>query len=178
MVAHIINFQERHCGILSPKPCPFTRFPFEIFRDYKIHGHLHRLLRFMISYCASQEWYKQRYQFNTENRCPTLIDLCDDSLSQQYYHMFQHIEHQLQKQQIIKQKIIYFSPLLPISTQQHLAKIATAHGAIIADQHTANVSHVCHVTHSLSVMWAISYALCISARMTYISCTNYDAISL
>eukprot|EP01084_Bolivina_argentea_P258485 435786_1 len=145
LVASIINVQEKHCGINAVRPRPFTRFPYAIFRDYKTHGHLHRLLRIMISYCASQPWYKTKYQINSDNiNHRLLITLNDQSLLNKYFDMFNYIKKQLKKQQIIKDKIIYFSPLISTQSQQKLAEIARNHGAIISHQANHAVTIVIH----------------------------------
>lgn len=141
----IINFQNTHCGRDSSRPAPFTRFPSSIFTDYKVHGHLHRLLRIMISYCAKQKWWSQKYHQNPENTSTVLVDLGDTSLTSDFFAMFQHIERELKKQSIIKPKVIHFSPSIPIASQQHLSKIARRHGASISEHYTTDVTHVCVV---------------------------------
>eukprot|EP00485_Elphidium_margaritaceum_P006291 CAMPEP_0202704290 /NCGR_PEP_ID=MMETSP1385-20130828/16988_1 /ASSEMBLY_ACC=CAM_ASM_000861 /TAXON_ID=933848 /ORGANISM="Elphidium margaritaceum" /LENGTH=303 /DNA_ID=CAMNT_0049362273 /DNA_START=19 /DNA_END=926 /DNA_ORIENTATION=- len=145
LVAHVINFQEKHCGANAPQPRPFMRFPFEIFRDYKEHGHLHRLLRIMISYCVAQSWYKTRYVLNQDNTVQTLVDLNDASLLADFIVMFQHIESHLRKQGIIKAKVVKFSPLIPVEVQQRLAHIVVEHGGRIANDEDDDINTA--VTH-------------------------------
>merc|ERR1719295_410074 len=142
LVGTIINFQNKYCGLESQRPAPFTRFPSSLFTDYKVHGHLHRLLRIMISYCAKQAWWAQNYRMNPENQCTLLVDLSDTSLTTEFFAMFQHIERELKKQSIIKPRVIHFSPSIPISSQQHLSKIARRHGASIAEHPTPDVTHI------------------------------------
>ena len=142
-VATIINFQERYCGINATSR-PFTRYPFEIFRDYKIHGHLHLLLRIMISYLAKEQWFQTKLHINQDNNNQNLLlDLNDTSLIEEYINLFTYCQTQLIQKQIIRQKVIYFSPLIPMESQQRLAQIARTHGAQISDNNNHLVTHVC-----------------------------------
>lgn len=152
MVAQIINFQDRYCGINSQRPRPFTRYPFEIFRDYKIHGHLHQLLRCMITYCSKQSWFQSRLHINcndnNNNNNITLIDLNDTTLINEYFKLFQWCQTQLIQKNVIKKKVIHFSPLISMQSQQRLANIARNHGAEISDSATSLVTHVCIIYYA------------------------------
>ena len=141
-VASIINFQEKYCGISSQNR-PFTRFPFEIFRDYKIHGHLHRLLRIMISYLANQQWFKTYLHIGSQGNANNhlLLDLSDTSLLQRYFELFGYCQKQLIQRQIMKKKVIYISPM--VQNGAVLAQIARKHGADVSQNHTNLVTHVC-----------------------------------
>ena len=96
-----------------------------------------------MAYCSKQAWYKQKYLIDRDNPSGLFIDLTDSNLINEYIATFRYVQRQLMEQSIIKQKVIYFSPLIHRATQQKLAAIASNHGAQISNQHTTAVTHVC-----------------------------------
>ena len=99
----------------------------------------------MISYLSKQQWFQTKLHIDSQqgsgNNSHLLLDLSDTSLLQRYFELFRYLRQQLTQQQIIRKKVIYFSPL--VQNQGRLAQIARNHGADISDNHTNLVTHVC-----------------------------------
>lgn len=94
----LTKYMEKHAGRDSKRPCPFTRIPAEILRDFSMDGPLSLIL----STCFD---FRRRKGLKT-------IDFTDQNRVPQLNKMFQNCLRALKKRGYLGERIIFLTPAL------------------------------------------------------------------
>jgi len=120
---HLTKYMEKWAGRDSPRPCPFTRIPAEILRDFSIDGPLALILETCFDFRRRKAMSK--------------IDFNDESRVEQFNTMFQQCIKALKKKGYLPERRIYLSPELTNNSRYDIAKlkeIVTRHGAVTVEE--------------------------------------------
>jgi len=127
---HLTKYMEKWAGRDSPRPCPFTRIPAEILRDFSIDGPLALIL----TTCFD---FRRRKNLNK-------IDFTDESRVEMFNTMFQQCIKALKKKGYLPERRIYLSPELGNNSRydiEKLKEIITRHGGVTVEE-KEKASHI------------------------------------
>jgi len=126
----LTKYMEKWAGRDSPRPCPFTRIPAEILRDFSVDGPLSLIL----STCFD---FKRRKGLSK-------IDFQDDTRVETHNKMFNQCIKALKKKGYLPERRIYLSPELATNSRYNLEQIneiIQRHGAVTVEE-KEKASHI------------------------------------
>jgi len=133
---NFINFMERYGGINSMRPCPFTRLPAEIFRDYSVDGPLYFLLETVHRSRSYNSWKN--------------IDLFKKNKFDSWCKMIRHINMELKRKHFIKERRTAISSHIKDDEICNLKRIIEQHGAVYVKEEN-DPTHVIITNQHLKV---------------------------